>query len=113
MADLTSTDGPDGGFDGSVLVRRRGALRFPVDVDMVSEDGAVTRLRWDAAESSARLPYHGKTRLVAAVIDPEHRVLLDDDLSNNARRLSPSRLSGALVERFAFAIEAALSAVLP
>lgn len=121
VADLTSTDaaergapaGAVGGFHGSVLVRRRGALRFPVDVDMMGEDGTVQRVRWDAAESSARLPYHGKSRLTAAVIDPEHRVLLDDDLSNNARRLSPSRLSGALLERFAFATSAALSAVLP
>ena len=121
VADLTSTDDPERGvppaeprvFHGDVLVRRRGALRFPVDVDMIGADGAVQRTRWDAAESSARLPYHGKTRLVAAVIDPDHRVLLDDDLSNNARRISPSRLSGALLERFSFAVEAALAGVLP
>ncbi len=112
VADVTSA--PEGeGYRGSVLVRRRGALRFPVDVDLVAEGGAVQRVRWDAAESVARLPYQGKTKLVAAVVDPEHRILLDDDLSNNARALSPSRISGALLDRFTFAAEAALTGILP
>jgi Peptidase family M1 domain len=101
------------GYPSNVLVRRRGALRFPVDVDLIGEDGTAERVRWDAAESAARLPYSGKSKLVAAVIDPEHRVLVDDDLGDNARSASPSRLSGGLLDRFAFAAEAALSGLLP
>ncbi len=105
--------GADGGYGGSVLVRRRGALRFPVDVEMVGADGTVQRVRWDAAETAERLPYHGQSKLVAAVVDPDHEVLLDDDLSNNARRTVPSRVSGALIDRIAFAAEALLSGILP
>jgi hypothetical protein len=104
---------PEKGWHGSALVRRRGDLRFPVDVDLVGADGSVQRVRWDAAESAARLPYRGKTMLAAAVVDPEHLVLLDDDLGNNARALSPSRVSGRLLDRFAFAAEALLSGLLP
>ena len=100
------------GYSGSVLVRRRGALRFPVDVDLVEESGAVQRVRWDAAEGAARLPFHGKSKLVGAVIDPEHRVLLDDDLANNARG-PRSRLSGGLLDRLSFAAEALLGGLLP
>jgi hypothetical protein len=112
VAELSST--PEGdGYRGDVLVRRRGALRFPVDVDLVAEDGAVQRVRWDARELAKRIPYRGKSRLVAAVIDPEHRVLLDDDLGNNARRVSPARLSGGLLDRIAFGAEAALWGILP
>jgi hypothetical protein len=101
------------GYRGSALVRRRGALRFPVDVDLIGEDGSVTRVRWSAEEASARLPWKGKSRLAAAVIDPEHRVLLDDDLGNNARSRSSRRLSGALLDRFSFDAAAALGGVLP
>lgn len=101
------------GFHGSVLVRRRGDLRFPVDVDLIAADGTVDRVRWDAAEPWARLPWHGKSRLVGAVIDPDHRVLLDEDFSNNARNRKAKNLSFTLVDRISFAASALLSGVLP
>jgi aminopeptidase N len=102
-----------GGYHGEVLVRRSGTLKFPVDVDLVAKDGSVEHRVWDAQAAFARLPYHGRSPLVAAIIDPDHRVLLDDDFRNNARRTSPSRVSGALLERFAFAFQAAFSVLLP
>jgi hypothetical protein len=102
-----------GGFRGGVLVRRLGALRFPVDVDLIGADGTVQRVRWDANETSVRLPWHGPSALAAAVIDPEHRVLLDTDLSNNAKSRRPHALSGALLDRLSFAASAALAGVLP
>jgi hypothetical protein len=97
----------------SVLVRRRGALRFPVDVAMVGADGSVERVRWDALEDALRIPYHGASPLAAAAIDPDHRVLLDDDLSNNARSLSPAGLSGVLLDRLSFAAGAGFGEILP
>lgn len=108
-----SSADPAGGYRGSALVRRRGALRFPVDVELVSEDGAAQRIRWDAAEASARLPWHGTARLRSVVIDPEHRVLLDSDLANNARARSLHRLSFGVADRFAFVASALLGGVLP
>ena len=75
--------------------------------------GEKQRVLWDAVEDAKRLPYHGKSALAAAVIDPDHKVLLDDDLSNNAMRKSPSRLSGALVDRLLFGAEIALTRVTP
>ena len=109
----TADEAPGTGFHGHALLHRRGALRFPVDVDLLGADGSVQRVRWDAVESAFQLPYHGASQLAGAVIDPEHRVLLDDDLSNNARTTSPSRLSAALLDRFTFAAEAALAGLLP
>ncbi|MBK8253714.1 MAG: hypothetical protein IPK82_13735 [Polyangiaceae bacterium] len=72
------------GYIGHVLVRRRGTLRFPTDVLLIAEDGTTTLVRWDAQKAAALLPYEGETPLVAAVIDPQHRVHLDEDLTNNA-----------------------------
>ncbi|MFT3771218.1 MAG: M1 family metallopeptidase [Minicystis sp.] len=102
-----------GGYRGDIFVRRRGTLRFPVDVEVTEADGTVQRLRWDAVEPAARLPWHGRSRIVSAVINPDHRVLLDDDLSNNARRQDRRSISGALVDRLSFALSTGLSGVLP
>ena len=100
-------------YTGSAVVRRRGTLRFPVDVDMIGADGTVQRVRWAAEETAARLPYRGSSPLVAVVVDPEHRVLLDDDLGNNARSRSPRRVSGALLDRASFFAAVAFSGVMP
>lgn len=69
---------------GQVLVRRLGTVVVPVDVDLWGEDGSVQRVRWDARDGERRLPYQGSSALAAVVVDPEHRVLLDGDLTNNA-----------------------------
>lgn len=105
---------PEGsGYRGYALVRRLGTLRFPVDIDFIGQDGTVERVRWEARERAVRLPYTGKSKLSAVVIDPEHRVLLDDNLSNNARRASPAWIGRHVLDRGLFGVEVALSLVLP
>ncbi len=70
-------------FEGWALVERRGTLALPVDVELVLADGARRRVRWDGAGDSIRIPYQGPSALRAAVVDPDHTVLLDDNLTNN------------------------------
>lgn len=89
-------------WEGNALVRRSGNLIFPVEVDLFADDGATTRVLWDAKSDVARLPYKGKSRLVAVVIDPDHKVLLDQDLTNNARKLRSSSVSRLLLARLAY-----------
>jgi len=95
-------------WQGHALVRRRGTLTFPVTVELTAEDGTIQRVRWDARESAARIPYSGQSRLVAAVIDPDHRILLDDNLGNNAERRDKGRVAPRVLDRALFAAEAAL-----
>ncbi len=102
-----------GPWSGDVLLRRRGALRFPVDVELHEEDGTIQRVRWEARAPAERLPYTGKSRLVAVVIDPEHRILLDENLGNNAKRDGKSTLGGAVLERALYGAEAALWGLQP
>jgi hypothetical protein len=101
------------GYRGNVLVRRRGALRFPVELELIAADGTHDHMVWDAVATSERIPWHGKSPLVAAVIDPDHRVLLDDDLGNNARSTSTHPIWGRLLDRLTFDAEAFLTEVLP
>ena len=49
----------------------------------------------------------------AVVIDPERRVLLDEDLSNNAAQRSPPSVSLRALERATFAAELGLLLVAP
>jgi hypothetical protein len=65
-------------YDGWALVVRRGTLRFPVDVELIGEDGARSRVRWDGESESYRVPWSGTSALRAAVVDPDDAVLLDD-----------------------------------
>jgi hypothetical protein len=96
-----------------VRVRRHGTLRFPVDVDLHDESGSVERLRWDAAGDHALFEHAGPGRLVAVVIDPETRVLLDEDLSNNAQRASRARLAPRVLTHAAFAAALLLAVLAP
>lgn len=70
-------------YDGAVLVVRRGALRLPVEIDLVAADGARTRVTWDGEQESFRIPYSGSVALRSAIVDPDDRVLIDDDPTNN------------------------------
>ncbi|WP_437745885.1 M1 family metallopeptidase [Sorangium sp. So ce1504] len=101
------------GYRGRAVVRRRGSLVLPVDVALHGEDGSVQRARWDARESTAAIPYAGASPLAAVVIDPDHRVLLDEDLANNARRSRPDFLAPGVLSRASFAVGLALTLLGP
>jgi hypothetical protein len=90
------------GFASHVLVRRRGSIRLPVDVLLVARDGSTRTVRWDAASSAEWLHDEGPEPIVAAVVDPQHRVLLDEDLANNAVRAEGSTFAWRALEGGAF-----------
>ncbi|AKT39740.1 M1 family metallopeptidase [Chondromyces crocatus] len=100
-------------YTGLVVVRRRGSLVLPVDVVFHAADGSTQRVRWEATERAARIVYQGSSPLVAAVVDPERRVLLDEDLTNNARSLRPRWVAPRVLERATFAAGAALWTIGP
>jgi hypothetical protein len=110
----TVTREDQGGWDGSVLVRRRGTLVFPVDVELELEDGTTRREHWDGEGESTRIAWHGPAALVAAVVDPDDRVLVDSNPENNrgaapdARRRAPR-----VLERVGYWAELALQTVAP
>jgi hypothetical protein len=95
------TDGKPG-YAGHALVRRLGAIRLPVDVLLIAADGTRRRVRWDARTLAERIPYEGDAPLAAVVIDPDHRVLLDDDLSNNAVSVAGRSVAWRALEGGAF-----------
>jgi hypothetical protein len=77
------------GFDSDVLVERRGSIRLPVEVELRFEGGRVFRDRWDGQGLWKRYRFGGWPRLVDAVVDPQSKLLLDFDRTNNGLRTRP------------------------
>lgn len=78
--------GRTGEHVGWALVVRRGTLVVPVEIELVAEDGTRTRASWDGHGDTNRIPYRGSSPLAFAVVDPDHKVLLDETFSNNFGR---------------------------
>ncbi len=68
-----------------VVVERLQGARFPVDVLMVFDDGEEIRRSWDGQERWHRYSFQKPARLDYAVVDPERKLLLDIDPTNNSR----------------------------
>jgi hypothetical protein len=102
------------GWEGSALVRRRGTLTLPVDVDFVFADGSRQREHWDGAADSVRIPWHGPVALRAAVVDPDDRVAIDANLENNrCPAAGEGQPAWRTFERTGYWMQLALDAVSP
>jgi hypothetical protein len=91
-------------YDGWVLVVRRGTLRFPVEVELVAEDGSRSRVKWAGENESYRIPYSGSSALRSAIVDPDNRIVLDDHPENNFITVPGHANAGAprILERATF-----------
>jgi hypothetical protein len=78
-----------GHFRGRVVVFRHGDIELPVEVELVDTGGRRTRFHWDGQGTHHVVDWRGDAPLAFATVDPEHRVLLDDDLMNNGSSLEP------------------------
>jgi hypothetical protein len=74
-------------FRGRVVVFRHGDIELPVDVELVDRDGTRTRVHWDGRGTHRVVDWQGSAPLAFATVDPDHRVLIDDNLMNNATAL--------------------------
>ncbi|HEX9723658.1 MAG TPA: M1 family aminopeptidase, partial [Vicinamibacteria bacterium] len=103
-ADHRETD-PDvpGLFESEVSIRRLGEFRFPVEIEIVFEDGEVIRESWDGEEPWKKLTYLKPVRLSSAAVDPDKKIPLDRSYTNNSRTLEPRRLGiNKVVARWTF-----------
>jgi hypothetical protein len=78
-------------FESSVTIRRFGTVTFPVEIEIVFETGERRREHWDGHQRWYRLHYLRPARVVQATVDPDRRVFLDVNWTNNSRRLTPDR----------------------
>lgn len=95
------------------VVVRRGTLKFPVDIDLIADDGATVTEHWDGEDDAVTLQHVGAKPVVTAVVDPQHKVMLDSDFANNAVSSTAGRHCWRVLERSAYLVELALTALMP
>ncbi len=77
------------GYDTNVVVRREGDVALPVDVLLRFEGGHTYRSHWDGEARWKSFRVASGPRLFDAVVDPDEKILLDADRTNNGRRPEP------------------------
>jgi hypothetical protein len=94
------------------VVHRTGDVELPVEIRLWMRNGAVFRERWDGTGPTWTFDSRGPSPVVRAEVDPEHRVLLDDDLLDNAASLAPRSLT-RIEERLAYFAALGLGGIAP
>ncbi len=77
------------GYDSLVTVVRRGDAPMPVDVLLRFDGGHVYRSHWDGEARWKRFRVAEGPRLLEAIVDPDEKILLDADRTNNGCRPEP------------------------
>ena len=82
-------------YASTVIARRTGGVSLPVTIALTFESGRVERVDWDGVERWKKLTRVTPDRLVRAEVDPDHRLWLDANWTNNSRRTVPDRTAVA------------------
>ncbi len=102
-------------FNTTVFVRRWGEAIFPVEVKITFDNGDEILEQWDGKDRWARFDYLKNAKVEKVEVDPEHKLVLDVNYSNNSWSSEPEAKMAAtkwaskwmiwlqnLVEFFAF-----------
>ena len=79
-------------YYSGVNVRRLGEFTFPVEIEVVFANGDSIRENWDGQEMWKKFRYTKPTRLVAATVDPDWKIPMDVNFTNNSRTVEKQRL---------------------
>jgi hypothetical protein len=75
-------------FETRVVVRRRGEVVFPVDVELKFEGRPAERVSWDGRDRTITYKFIRPEKLEWVNVDPDRKVVLDVDWLNNGRRMN-------------------------
>jgi len=101
-------------YESSVLVRRRGTLVFPVDLELVFADGRRRRESWDGTGDWKLFESMDPVALAGAVVDPDERIVIDASIENNhASTADGGGRARRTLERLTYLFELALQTVSP
>jgi hypothetical protein len=70
-------------------VTRRGETALPVEILLRFEGGKTYRGVWDGEARWTRFRAASGPKLLDAIVDPDEKILLDDDRFNNGLRVEP------------------------
>jgi len=90
--DTADDDEKDKVYLSVIKVRRVGTFVFPVEVEMIFDDGEIVRESWDGRDTWKEFRYTKPAKLVSATVDPDRKVALDVNYINNGRTLDAENL---------------------
>ena len=85
--------GADDLFETEVVVRRFGEVTIPVEVLFQFEDGREIREIWNGEYRWRKFLFTHAAKLNRVIVDPDFKLVLDVNRTNNSRILKPDRLS--------------------
>ncbi len=74
-------------YENKVYVRRLGDFIFPVEVEVVFDNGDTVREHWDGKDYWKKFTYIKDAKLMFATVDPENKILLDVNMTNNSKTM--------------------------
>ena len=80
-------------YKSEVAVVRKGELTFPQEILIIFENGEEILERWDGKERWKRFVYFKPYRLKSIQVDPENKMILDVNYTNNSRVLKAKKTS--------------------
>ena len=72
-------------YRNEVWVRRLGDFVFPVELEVVFDNGDTLREHWDGKALWKKFRYIRPGKIVYATVDPDHKIPLDINFTNNSR----------------------------
>ncbi len=80
-------------YNNSVTVLRRGEFVFPVELRVVFDNGDTLTTHWDGKERYKIFHFQRPEKLVSACVDPENKIYLDINWTNNSRTFRQNELA--------------------
>lgn len=71
-------------YYSGVDIHRCGSFTFPVEIEVIFKNGEKVREQWDGQDPWKKFRYIKPTKLVSATVDPEKKILLDINFTNNS-----------------------------
>jgi hypothetical protein len=78
-------------YRNEVVAVRYGELTLPQEVLITFENGEKIRETWDGKGRWRRFVYVKATKVLSAVVDPDHKMILDVNYTNNSKTLRPEK----------------------
>jgi hypothetical protein len=76
-------------YSSKVVVQRLGEITIPVEVLIHFDNGEEKLESWDGKARTFDFSYTSNHKIIWAKIDPENKILMDVNLSNNSLTLEP------------------------
>jgi len=72
-------------YYSGVDIRRLGDFQFPVEIEIVFDDGEKIREHWDGRALWKKFRFTKPSKLISATVDPDYKIPIDVNFTNNSQ----------------------------